>query len=1239
MIKRTGFPRILLFIALLTGLAGGFLTPGLVNEDVSAAPLGASALDVVISEVAWGGTTANTVDEWIELYNTTNAPIDLTGWTLIANDGDPNISLAGTIPANGYFLLESGDDFTISNIQADQVYSGSLGNGGEVLTLRDNLLNSVDVANSNGGAWDAGSGSPNFWSMARTIPAAVVDTWSNGTSVTIGLDANGNSLKGTPHNSKVDLELSMTVDNPAPTVGANIEFTIVITNNGNYDATNVSVKDVFPTSGILYVSDDSGGTYVGNIWTIGTLSTSTSKTLKIVATVTAEGVKTNRAEVWTVDQFDPDSTPGNGITTEDDFALAQASTPLATSLNITNTVNNSTPNVGSNVVFSIVVSNPSGNPYTAHNVQVAALLPTGLTYVSNFPTQGTYDSNSGVWMIGTMAVNSSATISITAKVITSAPLPYSATVSSDEYLDNTATRTLNDPLPGEANLTLSHGAVTLTNTAAQVILPVTIKNNGPDVVTNVEVKDLLPSGLDYVSYNATAGSYSSSTGIWSINSLANAETATLNITVKVAESGTSTKNFAEVWSSDQFDPDSIPGNGENGEDDNVSKEVPIVDLSLTENVDISGNIAIFTINVTNSGPDDATGVKVKTSLPSLTSAYTFVSYGSTQGIYDSSLGNATSGIWDVGSLAEGETETLIITTNIVGSLMANWVEVFASGQVDFDSVPNNNSKTEDDDASAPRADLKLTKTVNNSTPKVDSNVVFTITVVNDGPARATNVQIKDILPSGLIYQSSSAPSGTSYSNTTGIWNVGILESGKSKNLNITAKVTNSGTITNWAEVWKIAEEDSDSKPGNGSTNEDDDDSAVIKVPLPPPAASRAVIINEVAWAGTASSLYNDEWIELYNPGSKSINITGWILKTASGSVNITLSGNIPANGYFLLEREDNDTVSNIPANQIYYGTLSNYNERLFLYDTSNKVIDTANGSGSYYWPAGSSSTYGSMERDGTGPESASSWHTNIGVTKNGKNANGENILGTPGKKNSPKPPQTPTRTPTNIRTATPVRTPTASIDPRLLINEVLARPGFDWNRDGHADVYDEFIEIKNVTPVDVSLSGWKIDNGIIKVEDGRKVYTLPGTIILKPGERIAIYSADSNFLLSDAGAYIRLLNPKNVVYDEFQYDLARTEDRSFCRIPDGGYSVQAWYDDCTPTPKLTNTREGSAPSMIGDYQSLVCSLPDSIPVDFFIAECHGRGANIWNDFFWDEFGWFDELMIPDQTSKWDSFIK
>ncbi len=114
----------------------------------------ASLRDVAISEIAWMGTVASYNDEWIELYNRTSSPVDLTGWTLRAADGTPSISLSGTIPPGGYFLLERTDDDSVPGVVADQIYAGALSNDGEDLVLRDSA-SVIDRVNCSSG-WFAG---------------------------------------------------------------------------------------------------------------------------------------------------------------------------------------------------------------------------------------------------------------------------------------------------------------------------------------------------------------------------------------------------------------------------------------------------------------------------------------------------------------------------------------------------------------------------------------------------------------------------------------------------------------------------------------------------------------------------------------------------------------------------------------------------------------------------------------------------------------------------------------------------------------------------------------------------------------------------------------------------------------------------------------------------------------------------------------------------------------------------
>ncbi|MFH1461201.1 MAG: lamin tail domain-containing protein, partial [Patescibacteria group bacterium] len=125
------------------------------------------------------------------------------------------------------------------------------------------------------------------------------------------------------------------------------------------------------------------------------------------------------------------------------------------------------------------------------------------------------------------------------------------------------------------------------------------------------------------------------------------------------------------------------------------------------------------------------------------------------------------------------------------------------------------------------------------------------------------------------------------------------------------------------------------------------------------AAQNDVVINEIAWMGTAISA-NDEWLELKNNTSQEIDLTGWTLKAIDGTPKISLTGIIPAQGYFLLERTDDDSMPNIIADQIYTGALGNSGENLELRDAQNNLIDSVNCSET--WPAGDNLTEQTMER-------------------------------------------------------------------------------------------------------------------------------------------------------------------------------------------------------------------------------------------------------------------------------------
>jgi len=105
--------------------------------------------------------------------------------------------------------------------------------------------------------------------------------------------------------------------------------------------------------------------------------------------------------------------------------------------------------------------------------------------------------------------------------------------------------------------------------------------------------------------------------------------------------------------------------------------------------------------------------------------------------------------------------------------------------------------------------------------------------------------------------------------------------------------------------------------------------------------NKKITINEIAWMGTENSHY-DEWVELYNNNSDPVSLDGWKLSAEDETPVINLKGEIPAKGFFVLERTDDNTLSDIKANLIYKGSLNNKGENLQLTDENVTIVDKLN---------------------------------------------------------------------------------------------------------------------------------------------------------------------------------------------------------------------------------------------------------------------------------------------------------
>ncbi|MBU7000319.1 MAG: DUF11 domain-containing protein [Theionarchaea archaeon] len=561
---------------------------------------------------------------------------------------------------------------------------------------------------------------------------------------------------------------------------------------------------------LIEITRDSNAYNTTRDYSITVQGTDTGTADTITGTLSVERLR-SQARNEVLSMVASTTTPAVG----DTFTVTVHSQTGAKNYNIVNLpISDYNPAVIEPVSVSVTWEEPPAPPVTSDNVRL------DLPNDDDFTSVWTFRAVSP----GTSGVNSYITDQSGGSYHYNADYPDSVTITVRGVADLRLEKTVDNSTP---------------NIGDNVTFTITVYNDGPNDATDVSVEDVLPVWLSYVSDNPSQGTYSNVTGIWTVGSIANGGSATLQITVQVTTSG-SIKNVAQVYSSFESDPDSTPNNddGDQSEDDEDFETLTVpasADLRIVKSVNDSnpnvGDTITFTITVYNDGPDAATNVTVEDVIPS---GYTYVSSSIAGGDSrdDSSAPTLT---WTINSLANGSNVSLTFQVVVQATgTYKNVAQVTASDQYDPDSTPNNDDgdQSEDDEDSetiaAQEADLRLEKTVNDSTPDPGDTITFTITVYNDGPDTATNVLVEDVLPAGLSYVSDTPSQGT-YSNVTGIWTVGTIVNGASATLQITAQVTGTGTITNIAQVNASDCYDPDSTPDNDNPQEDDQQSSTITV--------------------------------------------------------------------------------------------------------------------------------------------------------------------------------------------------------------------------------------------------------------------------------------------------------------------------------------------------------------------------------------------------------------------------
>ena len=422
-------------------------------------------------------------------------------------------------------------------------------------------------------------------------------------------------------------------------------------------------------------------------------------------------------------------------------------------INPDKTANITNPNFGDKVDYTVTVTNDGMGD--AKDVVVRDVLGEGLKFVSATGNYSFDEVTRTVTWIVDLAKGESKVFSVIATVVGYGNVTNSLVVGNKTAGVNV---TVPEIIPDK---TVDNE---IPNFGDNVTYTVKVTNDGIGDANNVVITDVLDKGLKFL--NATGNfTYDEKTGTitWIVD-LDKGETKTFNVNVTVLGYGV-LSNTVAVGNKTAVRNITVP-------EIITVKEVNSSDIHI-------GDEITYTITVSNSGKINATNVVIRDILPE---GLKFIN-ASNGGVYDPVTGIIT---W-----------ILNITANSTVDLTAD-VCVNKSGNI-TNTVNVGNKTSNCTIESGDIVDLEIHIVADKSEIYVGDNIVYTVTVINNGPSDAINTIANILIPNALSILSYNATKGT-FDITSGNWSIGNLTNGEKVVLTFVAKALNEGNSTVYVNV-------------------------------------------------------------------------------------------------------------------------------------------------------------------------------------------------------------------------------------------------------------------------------------------------------------------------------------------------------------------------------------------------------------------------------------------------------
>lgn len=651
----------------------------------------------------------------------------------------------------------------------------------------------------------------------------------------------GVATTSTPPPPQADLGISKTGPASAPPNG-NVAFSIVINNSGPDTADNVNWQDTLPgdlefvslvlNSGPVMActtpAPGSGGTVNCSIATYAAGTTSSyTLTVHVPGSASSGTTYSNTATVTTSTQ-DPN---GENNTSVASFTISSVDVSIVKT-------GPPTANAGTNVTYPITVSN--AGPDIATNVIWTDPVPAGTTFVSLTQTGGPSASCTTPASGSTGTINCSIlvfglatmTFDLVLNTGTAVTINNTATVTTDNFDTNGAndTSTATTTVTQDANLAVTKTGPASVTAGNSITYTVTATNNGPSNATNVTLSDTLPPNTTFVSNTQNGGPGFSCTnppsgGTGTINctiaTLAPGATATFTFVFNVSPAATgSIGNTANLSSST---PDSTPGNNTATANTNVTQSADVGVTKTGPPATAAGTTITYTVTATNSGPSNAATVTLTDVLPANTTfASNTQNSGPTFNCTNPPAGTAGTITCTIASFPAGTPATFTFVFNVSPAATGS-INNTATISAASDSTPGNNSSSTSATTSQ-SADLTIVK-AGPAAVTAGSNITYTITAANAGPANAANVTITDTLPANTTFVSNTQTGGPTFAcSNPAVGAAGTITctlasfaAGANATFAFVVNVPPSatGTVNNTASISSTT---ADPTPGNGSSN-------------------------------------------------------------------------------------------------------------------------------------------------------------------------------------------------------------------------------------------------------------------------------------------------------------------------------------------------------------------------------------------------------------------------------------